>query len=117
MTRSGSLFALALAVLLPACAARGPELPTPDQREAAVVTTPLAEPRIRAEPNDARFFQTVAAGFSQKRKQLHNALGSLGVGTERIQAALTEAQIEPSRRAETLTLEEWSRLSSALWPE
>ena len=49
MTRSRSLFALAFAVLLPACASRGPELPTPDQREAAVVTTPLAEPRIIAE--------------------------------------------------------------------
>ena len=97
----------------------GPEafFPPPEVRSAVIRLTPLAAPRVATLPTEQRFFQTVAAGFSQRRKQLHNALGALGVGTERIQAALTAAQIEPSRRAETLTLAEWSRLSSALWSE
>ena len=91
--------------------------PPPEVRSAVIRVTPLAAPRVPTPPTEKRFFQTVSAGFSQRRKQLHNALGSLGVGTERIQAALSSAGIEPTRRAETLTLAEWSRLSSALWPE
>ena len=46
---------------------------------------------------------------------MHNALGVLGVGGERIDLALASAGIDPQRRAETLSLEEWSRLSQALW--
>lgn len=95
----------------------GPDafFPPPEVWSAVVRLTPLADFRVAPLPTEKRFFQTVAAGFSQKRKQLHNSLGSLGVGTERIQAALAEAGITPSRRAETLSLEEWSRLSAALW--
>jgi 16S rRNA (adenine1518-N6/adenine1519-N6)-dimethyltransferase len=70
---------------------------------------------VRPAPNEQRFFQTVEAGFKQRRKQLHNALGALGVGAERIQEALAATGIAPQRRAETLTLEEWSALSGALW--
>lgn len=97
----------------------GPEafFPPPDVHSAVIRLRPLPRPRVAVVPNEKRFFQTVAAGFSQKRKQLHNALGSLGVGTERIAAALAETNIAPDRRAETLTLEEWSGLSGALWGE
>jgi 16S rRNA (adenine1518-N6/adenine1519-N6)-dimethyltransferase len=77
---------------------------------------PLGYFRVPPLPTERRFFQTVEAGFGQRRKQLHNALGRLGVGTERIASALAEAGIDGARRAETLTLEEWSRLSGALWP-
>lgn len=95
----------------------GPEafFPPPAVSSAAIRLRPLDGYRVPPLPNEQRFFQTVAAGFSQKRKQLHNALGSLGVGTERIRAALAAAGVEASRRAETLTLDEWSRLSAALW--
>jgi 16S rRNA (adenine1518-N6/adenine1519-N6)-dimethyltransferase len=89
--------------------------PPPAVDSAVLRLRPLPGYRVPPLPNENRFFQTVAAGFSQKRKQVHNALGSLGVGTERIQAALAAAGIAPARRAETLTLEEWSRLSAALW--
>lgn len=97
----------------------GPEafFPPPEVASAVVRVRPLETFRVPPLPNERRFFQTVEAGFRQKRKQLHNALGTLGVGTERIEAALTESGIEPQRRAETLTLQEWSRLSDALWSE
>ncbi len=60
------------------------------------------------------FFRLVQAGFSQRRKQLRNALTS-GTGRSRaeIDAALAQAGIDPRRRAETLTLEEWAALSQA----
>ena len=62
------------------------------------------------------FFQVVKAGFSQKRKQLKNALSG---GLHRPQAELIPllkaAQIDPTRRAETLSLPEWARLTAQLY--
>jgi 16S rRNA (adenine1518-N6/adenine1519-N6)-dimethyltransferase len=58
-----------------------------------------------------RFFRVVQAGFSAKRKQLHNALThGLHYKNELIRAWLDEASIETSRRAETLNIEEWLNL-------
>ncbi len=60
-----------------------------------------------------RFFRVVQAGFSERRKQLHNSLThGLHVKNEMVRAWLEQAQIEPSRRAETLSIEEWLRLSA-----
>lgn len=57
------------------------------------------------------FFKLVQAGFSEKRKQLHNALThGLHRKNEDIRACLAEAEIDPVRRAETLSIEEWLRL-------
>ena len=89
--------------------------PPPDVSSVVVRLRPLSGFRVPPLPDEQRFFQTVEAGFGQKRKQLHNALGSLGVGAQRIQASLAAAGIDPHRRAETLTLDEWSCLSAALW--
>nr|MCW1970271.1 hypothetical protein [Anaerolineae bacterium] len=53
----------------------------------------------------------VKAGFCQPRKQLRNTLASgLKRDKAEIDAWLTRAGIEPSRRAETLSLDEWSAL-------
>ncbi|HXY73760.1 MAG TPA: 16S rRNA (adenine(1518)-N(6)/adenine(1519)-N(6))-dimethyltransferase RsmA [Dehalococcoidales bacterium] len=57
------------------------------------------------------FFKIVKAGFSANRKQLLNSF-SHGLGIEK-QAALVlldKSGIDPKRRAETLTIEEWKRL-------
>jgi 16S rRNA (adenine1518-N6/adenine1519-N6)-dimethyltransferase len=56
----------------------------------------------------------VRAGFSEKRKQLKNNLWHLGLADEAIAAALGAAGIDGRRRAETLTVEEWERLTEAL---
>lgn len=53
----------------------------------------------------------VAAGFSRRRKQLHNSLGqSLWFPAGGVFQVLEEAGIDPSRRAQTLTLQEWDSL-------
>jgi 16S rRNA (adenine1518-N6/adenine1519-N6)-dimethyltransferase len=60
------------------------------------------------------FFRLVRAGFSAPRKQIRNSL-SLGLqaGPEAVDAVLLAAGIEPKRRAQTLTIEEWGRLYRA----
>ena len=63
--------------------------------------------------DDQVFFQVVKAGFGQRRKTLNNSLmGVEGITREIAGAALEAARIEPSRRAETLTLEEFAKLSN-----
>jgi 16S rRNA (adenine1518-N6/adenine1519-N6)-dimethyltransferase len=65
--------------------------------------------------SDEAFFKVAQAGFGQRRKQLANTLASgIGIPKERVTSTLREVGIDPSRRAETLTLEEWARVESAL---
>lgn len=75
------------------------------------------QPRIPAEQLDA-FFRLAKAGFSQKRKTLRNALsGGLGWKPDQGAQLLQAAQIDPQRRAETLTIEEWARLTAEFLEE
>ena len=63
-------------------------------------------------PSARAFFRVVRAGFSQKRKQLRNSLaGGLGIKARAAAQLLSAAEIDAQRRAETLTLEEWARLT------
>jgi 16S rRNA (adenine1518-N6/adenine1519-N6)-dimethyltransferase len=58
------------------------------------------------------FFQLAKAGFSQKRKTLRNSMsGGLGLPRENVEQLLTSARVDPQRRAETLSLEEWKLLT------
>ncbi len=57
------------------------------------------------------FFRVVQAGFSARRKQIHNALThGLHFKNEQIRLWLEQAQIDASRRAETLSIPEWLHL-------
>lgn len=61
------------------------------------------------------FFPLVQAGFAERRKQLHNSLTHhLHKKNEEVRASLTAANIDPSRRAETLSIEDWLRLWHAM---
>lgn len=71
----------------------------------------------RAEVGDeAHFRRVVKAAFAQRRKTLQNSLQSdrsLGTAAS-VRAALASARIDPGRRAETLGVAEFARLSEAL---
>lgn len=87
--------------------------PRPDVDSAVVRLDPYDKPPVDV-PDDETFFRVVRAGFAQKRKQLKNAFGG-GVGLSHSDAAimLELANIDPTRRAETLSLEEWAALARA----
>lgn len=61
--------------------------------------------------NTKDLFKLVKAGFSQRRKTLLNSLSG-GLQIERAQVSILceQAQIDPSRRAQTLSIEEWHKL-------
>jgi 16S rRNA (adenine1518-N6/adenine1519-N6)-dimethyltransferase len=70
-------------------------------------------PQIKPELLDT-FFKLIKAGFSQKRKTLRNSLSAgLHIFPSDAEEFLKKANIDPMRRAETLSIEEWAILASA----
>ncbi len=65
--------------------------------------------------DEAGFFRVVRAGFSQKRKKLRNSL-SAGLRVKPVEASesLEQAGVDPGRRAETLSLQEWASVTQML---
>jgi 16S rRNA (adenine1518-N6/adenine1519-N6)-dimethyltransferase len=87
--------------------------PPPKVESAIVRLDRRPHPAVAVAPED--FFRVVSAGFGQRRKQLRNSLAAgLGLPSEVATSALEAAHIQPARRAETLTLEEWGALCRAL---
>ena len=70
------------------------------------------------EPRDAdprRFRLLVKGGFGQRRKTLRNALEASRIAPRQaLEAALRASGVDPGRRGETLTVEEWEALDRAL---
>ena len=61
------------------------------------------------------FFKWIKAGFSQKRKKLRNSLASgLHISPQDVERILTKAGIDPQRRAETLSIQEWHKIIQVL---
>lgn len=87
--------------------------PRPEVGSAVVRFDVFAVPPVQV-PSEAAFFAVARAGFSQKRKQLRNALaGGLALTSDEALALCARAGIDPQRRAETLTLDEWGALARA----
>ena len=64
-----------------------------------------------------RFFRIVRMGFAGKRKQLGNNLsGGLKLEKRFVEEKLKSIGIDPKRRAETLTLDEWQNITTMLLP-
>jgi len=85
--------------------------PRPDVAS-AVVRVDVYEQRPVAVPSEALFFRVVKAGFGQKRKQLRNSISAgLSISAAEAGTLLEKSAIDPMRRAETLSLEEWLRLT------
>jgi len=87
--------------------------PPPEVDSTVVVMDPLSEPRVYIS-DEAFFREVVKKAFSTRRKTLSNALKDPSMDKETLMAAFDEAGIDARRRAETLTIEEFSTLSDAL---
>lgn len=84
--------------------------PQPEVESAVLRIKPHNQP---PDVDAQTFFRVTKAGFSQPRKQLRNTLtADLSLNKAQAEAILRQSGIEPSRRAETLSIEEWKRLTS-----
>jgi len=87
--------------------------PPPKVRSAVVQLDVRPQPAVAVDDREA-FFRLVRAGFAARRKQLRNVLAlGLAIEAHAAEALLAAAAIDPQRRAQTLSLEEWARLYEA----
>ena len=85
--------------------------PAPKVDSSVLVTDIYPIPRVSIDRLEI-FFQLTKAGFSQKRKKLRNSLSAgMRLSTVETEKLLWAVDIDPQRRAETLSLEEWGKLS------
>jgi len=71
-------------------------------------------PKIKKQIKNDLFFKVVKAGFSQPRKQLVNNLSkTLKLTKEQTIALLIKNNIKPNQRAETLSIEDWIKLTNS----
>lgn len=88
--------------------------PSPEVESAVVRVDLHATPPV-PEDDTAAFFRVVRAGFAQRRKQLRNTLAAgLGRPPEEVAVKLTEIGVDPQRRPQALSLEEWASVTRVL---
>jgi len=85
--------------------------PPPKVTSAVVHLERLEAPRFEANAKDLS--RTVALAFGQRRKMLRASLKSLGKDVE---SRIKQAEIDPTTRAEQVSIEEFCRLSRILFP-
>lgn len=95
--------------------------PIPKVDSAIIKITPCVKPSLAQ--NKDKFFRIVKAGFSHPRKQLANNLANglalslpngLKLNKEKVNDLLSKNNIQPTQRAETLTINDWIKLSNML---
>ena len=86
--------------------------PPPKVTSAVVHLERLEEPRFPADAKDLS--RTVSMAFGQRRKMLRASLKSFGKDVEE---RIREAGIDPTTRAEQVSIEEFCRLSRVLYPK
>ena len=91
------------------------EFVPPPKVDSAVVKMAFRDEPAVSVKDEKMFFRTVKAAFSQRRKTLLNCLvANFPQNKEEISEIMTSIGIEPTRRGETLSLEEFAKLSEAL---
>ena len=84
--------------------------PPPEVDSAVIKIDVYKKPPVAVDDVEG-FFKLVRAGFTAARKQVANSLAQgLHITKEEAMALLAKAKIDPQRRAETFTLEEWATL-------
>jgi len=119
LARDGKMSLLALSVQVygkPELKARIPAgcfYPPPEVDSAVLSIELYEEPLFPSESLDL-FFKLAHAGFAQKRKTLRNTLATgMNESPAWAEKLLTAAGIDPQRRAETLSMQEWKQLIEA----
>ncbi|AGX41150.1 16S rRNA (adenine(1518)-N(6)/adenine(1519)-N(6))-dimethyltransferase RsmA [Clostridium saccharobutylicum] len=89
-------------------------MPRPKVESIVIRLDRLEEPRVKAKDTKL-MFELVRAGFNMRRKTLWNAAKTLKLEKEKLEEAFERSGIDPKRRAETLTLEEFATLSDCIY--
>ena len=86
-------------------------IPRPSVDSAVVVCKNRTTPPVEV-CDERLFFKVVKAAFSLRRKMLSNALKNMGITAQQAQEWLALAGIDPKRRGETLSLQDFANLTN-----
>jgi len=87
----------------------------PPKVDSQVVILQTRQTPFLTDISEADFFRVVKAGFSAKRKMLRSSLsGGLKLSKIEVENILNKVNINPDARAETLSLDDWVRLTRVL---
>lgn len=91
-------------------------MPRPEVDSAVVRLTRRDKPAVDV-PDEALFFRVVRGSFGQRRKTILNALGSAfkSLNREELAGMLRTAGIDPVRRGETLSLDEFAEVTKQFY--
>ena len=89
-------------------------IPRPKVDSIVIRLDKLTEPRVNVK-DEKLMFDIIRSSFNMRRKTLWNGVKFLGLPKESLENAFEKAGIDPKRRGETLTLEEFARLSDEIY--
>ena len=87
-------------------------IPAPAVDSAVIVCKRREKPPVEV-CDEAMFFRVVKAAFSLRRKMLSNSLKNMGIKSEQVAKWLELAGVDGKRRAETLSLEDFAKLTNS----
>ncbi len=88
-------------------------IPRPKVDSIVIRLDRLQEPKVKVE-NEKLFFDIIRSSFNMRRKTLWNGVKNIGLSKENLELAFEEAGVDPKRRGETLTIEEFAMLSDKI---
>ena len=89
-------------------------VPQPNVDSIVIALRIRPERKYKVDDEDL-YFKVVKAAFGQRRKTLLNSISSMGnLAKDQVKEALEEAGIDPKRRGETLSLDEFAILSNII---
>ncbi|HBJ1647553.1 MULTISPECIES: 16S rRNA (adenine(1518)-N(6)/adenine(1519)-N(6))-dimethyltransferase RsmA [Clostridium] len=88
-------------------------MPRPKVDSIVIRLDRLSNPRVKVQ-DEKLLFDIVRAGFNMRRKTLWNATKVVGLSKEDLQKAFDSCNIDPKRRAETLSIEEFAVLADSI---
>jgi len=88
-------------------------IPRPKVDSIVIRLDRLQEPKVKVE-NEKLFFDIIRSSFNMRRKTLWNGVKNIGLSKENLELAFEEAGVDPKRRGETLTIEEFATLSDKI---
>lgn len=89
-------------------------IPRPKVESIVIRLDRLEKPRVETK-DEKLMFELVRAGFNMRRKTLWNAAKTLKLEKEKLEEAFEKSGVDPKRRAETLTLEEFAILADCIY--
>ena len=88
-------------------------IPRPKVDSIVIRLDKLDKPRVQVQ-NEKLFFDIIRNSFNMRRKTLWNGVKNIGPAKEKLEEAFVKANVDPKRRGETLSIEEFVALANCI---